>query len=247
MNELAFQRALGRIWEFIGAANKYIDEGAPWALAKEQSQRQRLETLLYNTAESLYVVALLLAPFMPTTAQEIWKQLGLGTDLWTQKLPEAATWGTLPAGISIAKGPALFPRLEEERVQEIMTQVQKAVSAEAGQEAKAAAKDLISIEEFRRIDLRAGRVVHAERIKKAKKLLRVTVDLGTETRTVVAGIAESYAPETLIGKQVILVANLQPATLMGVESQGMILAAEGDGKVILAGFAEEVSLGAKLR
>ncbi len=247
MNELAFHRALGRIWEFVGATNKYIDEGAPWALAKEERKRRQLETLLYNTAESLRIIALLIAPFMPTTAQEMWQQLGLGPELSTQKLAAATSWGLLPAGTRIAKRGALFPRLEEARVQEITEQIRAEVKAGEESPPQEVPKELISIEEFRRVDLRVGRVVQAERIKKSKKLLQLQVDLGTETRTVVAGIAESYSPDTLIGKQVILVANLQPVTLMGVESQGMVLAAEDGEKIILAGFLEEVTPGSKLR
>lgn len=247
MNELAFHRALGRIWEFVGATNKYIDEGAPWTLAKEERKRRQLETLLYNTAESLRIIALLIAPFMPATAQEMWQQLGLGPELSTQKLASATSWGLLPAGTRIAKRGALFPRLEEARVQEITEQIRAEVKAGEESPTQEAPKELISIEEFRRVDLRVGRVVQAERIKKSKKLLQLQVDLGTETRTVVAGIAERYSPDTLIGKQVILVANLQPVTLMGVESQGMVLAAEDGEKIILAGFLEEVTPGSKLR
>lgn len=243
LNELAFHRALARLWEYIRLVNRYIDEQAPWALARDPAQRQRLEAVLYNQVESLRIIALLIFPFMPHTAASIWRQLGLRQDIAQQHLATATAWGGIPAGTQLQPGEQLFPRIEAGR---FSAKVEP--SADAGgsptQEDRCVT---ISFEEFQKVDLRVGRIVTAEPVPKANKLLKLTVDLGQEQRTVVAGIAQSYNPGTLVGRNIILVANLAPRTLRGVESQGMVLAAESDGQIILAGFDTPLAPGSRVK
>jgi methionyl-tRNA synthetase len=242
LNELAFHRALARLWEYVRLVNRYIDEQAPWALARDPAHRRTLDTVLYNQVEGLRIVALLLFPFMPHTAASIWRQLGIQGDIATQYLPQATVWGGTPPGTTIQPGAHLFPRIdtghpipEEKRTAKVAdTPLQEAPVA------------TLSFEAFQKLDLRVGRIVSAEPVPKANKLLKLIVDLGREQRTVVAGIAESYRPEALVGKNIILVANLAPRTLRGIQSQGMVLAAESDGQIVLAGFDVAVLPGSKV-
>lgn len=233
VGELAFHRLLISIWEMINLANKYIDEMAPWALAKDSSKAGKLDTVLYQVLEVLRFAAVLLSPFMPKTGEKILAQLGTA-DPGSQNLASLKEWGQLKAAGEVRKGESLFPRVEEE----IKTEGKKKVETEKG----------ISYEEFQKIDLRVAKVLSAENIKKSDKLLKLRVDIGEE-RTLVAGIAKTYKPEELVGKTIIIVANLQPTKLMGVESRGMLLAADGaDGTgVVLATFDKEAQVGAKVR
>jgi len=230
-NELSFHRVLISIWELINQANKYIDEMAPWTLAKDPLKAERLNTVLYQLLEVLRFVAALLSPFMPQTAEKMQTQLGI-SDFASQDLASLKDWGGLAPGGRVQKGEALFPRVEDEWKGE-------------GKE-KMESPALITMEEFQKMDLRVGKILWAERIKKSEKLLKLRVDIGEE-RTVVAGIAAHYQPEELAGKTIILLANLQPAKLMGVESRGMILAADGPEGVILATFDKEAKVGSKVR
>jgi methionyl-tRNA synthetase len=229
--ELSFHRALILIWELINLANKYIDGMAPWALAKDPGQAERLNTVLYQLLEVLRFVAVLISPFMPRTAEKIQTQLGIA-DFNGQALASLKEWGGLAAGGKVRKGEALFPRIEEKPKGE--------------KKEKMESLPLITMEEFQKMDLRVGKVLAAENIKKSDKLLKLRVDIGEE-RTVVAGIARYYKPEELVGKTIILLANLQPTKLMGVESQGMLLAAEGADGVIVATFDKEAKAGSKVR
>ncbi len=220
MEEFAFQRALVAVWEWIGALNRYVDAQAPWALAKDPAQAGRLATVLYTLAEALRVLGSLLDPFLPDSAAAIRRQLGLGG---ATRLPDLESWGRVAAGTRVEKAAALFPRVEAPRA-----------AAPAPRARSEAAPPWITIEEFRRLDLRVAEVLEAEPVPKSKKLLKLTVKLGDETRTLVAGIAEHYRPEALRGRKVVVVANLEPATLMGVESNGMVLAgSEGDTLALL--------------
>ena len=221
MNELGFHKALMAIWEVIGKLNKYIDSTAPWVLAK--SDRERLSTVISHLVESIRVISVLLWPFMPDTAEKIQGFLGLtkkGDDL---KVEDIREWGGERSKRVAVKAPHLFPRVEPKK--EV-----RSVNGKKEQEEQEKEKGLISYGEFQRLDLRIGAILKAEAIPKSKKLLRLTVDIGEE-RTVVAGLAGHYAPEGLVGKRVVLLANLEPAKLMGVESQGMLLAAEDDSGV----------------
>jgi methionyl-tRNA synthetase len=243
MNELAFHRALARLWEYVRLVNRYVDEQAPWALARHPARRQQLDTVLYNQVESLRLGALLLFPFMPHTAASIWRQLGVQEDIATQHLGTAMVWGGTRPGTQIQPGEQLFPRINAERSAIKAAPRAEVVNAQPQEDAAVT----VSFEEFQKLDLRVGRIVAAEPVPKAHKLLKLTVDIGQEQRTVVAGVAATYRPEALVGKSIILVANLAPRTLRGVESQGMILAAESDGQIVLASFDAPVHPGSKVQ
>jgi methionyl-tRNA synthetase len=243
LNELAFHKALARLWEYIRLANRYVDEQAPWALAKDPTQRRRLDTVLYNQLESLRIIALLIFPFMPHTAASIWRQLGIQQDISLQRLATATQWGGMLPGTQIQPGEQLFPRIDAGR----SPTTAESTAAAVGSQTQEDGSVTVSFEEFQRLDLRVGRIVAAEPVPKANKLLKLTVDLGQEQRTVVAGVAQSYSPETLVGKSIILVANLAPRTLRGVESQGMVLAAESNGEIVLASFDAPVTPGSRVK
>lgn len=235
MNELGFHRALTDIWELVEETNKYIEQCAPWKLAKAPAQREKLKSVLYNAAEALRVLSLFLYPFMPRTAEDMATQLGLNAKLsfTSGALKKEGRWGRLKPGLKISSRKALFPRIERSS-----HSIQKTEGGPG-----LGAKEQIGIEDFTRLDLRVGKVLSAEPVPGSEKLLKLTVDIGSEQRQIVAGMAKKYLPEALINRKVIVVANLKPARLMGVESQGMILAA-GDKEVLaLATFLEDVKSG----
>lgn len=257
MDHMELNQAIKDVWNLIGRANKYIDETAPWILAKDPAQAERLQAVMYNLAEALRIVAILIAPFVPVTAPKIYEQLGLGK-------PESffmadAVWGKLATGTKVQKGEPLFPRIEVTEAGETVIAATKktaakaikaeAPKAEAKKEAKpaAAAADEITIEDFAKIDLRVATVVAAERVPKTDKLIKLQVKIGDEERTIVSGIAQHYEPENLIGKNVIVIANLKPAKLRGIESRGMVLAAsDGEGNLVLAD-APGIASGSKVK
>jgi methionyl-tRNA synthetase len=216
MAPFAFPRALSAIWGFIGAVNGYIDTTQPWALAKQAGGRQRLEVVLDTLGESLRFLGIVLSPFVPEAAARIRAAVGGPDD---PRLADAA-WGRLAAGAPVQKLSGLFPRVDDKR----------AASTSAGP-APAAPPGRLSLSQFGQLDLRVAEVVAAEAVPKSKKLVKLTVSLGREQRTVVAGIAEHYAPPDLVGKKIVIVANLEPARLMGIESQGMLLAASAEGRL----------------
>ena len=222
MKALEFHKALMGIWTVIGKLNKYLDSMAPWVLAK--SDRPRLETVLFHLAESIKIVSVLIWPFMPQSAENIQHALGLPKSGRELTLEDIGRWGGV-TGKTIAEVPRLFPRIEADKKPEPPKEKKK------GKKPKGE-KTVISFEEFKQLDLRVGTITKAEPIPKSKKLIKLTVDVGEE-RTVVAGVAGHYEAEDLQGRQVVLVVNLEPAKLMGVESQGMVLAAEDDSGVHL--------------
>ena len=235
--KFAFHKALMAIWECLNAANRYIDYVGPWNLFKDPSQHGRLQTVIRTLLELNKVVAVLIAPFMPETAEKILERLGCPKHAMDLRLAEDGRWGTLEEGRPVSKGEALFPRID--RKEQTMKE-----SSQADQRATEQAA-LLPFDRFKEIDLRVGVVKHAQRIPKSKKLLLLTVDIGEE-RQVVAGIGQTHAPEDIIGKQVILVANLQPAKLMGHESHGMILAAHDGEALRLLTTEKPVAPGAKV-
>ncbi len=257
MDHMELNQAIKDVWNLIGRANKYIDETAPWILAKDPAQAERLQAVMYNLAEALRIIAILIAPFVPVTAPKIYEQLGLGK-------PESffmadAVWGKLATGTKVQKGEPLFPRIEvTEAGETVIAATKKTVAkaikaeapkAEAQKEAKpaAAAADEITIDDFAKIDLRVATVVAAERVPKTDKLIKLQVKIGDEERTIVSGIAQHYEPENLIGKNVIVIANLKPAKLRGIESRGMVLAAsDGEGNLVLAD-APGIASGSKVK
>jgi methionyl-tRNA synthetase len=222
MNEFGFHKALIAIWEVIGKVNKYIVMMEPWELAK--TNPERLAVVMSHIVETLKTISTLLWPFMPGTGEKIQKLLGLenvGKDL---RLANISEWGKEPSVKPISKAKQLFPRVETKK------EKQKPIDQNASKKRKG--KEMISYEDFQKLDLRIGTVTEAESIPKSKKLLKLTVDIGEE-RTVVAGMAGHYTEDEIIGKQVVIVANLEPVKLMGVESMGMVLAAEGSSGVHL--------------
>jgi methionyl-tRNA synthetase len=271
-DQFQFSRALEAAWALVAAVDKYIVENEPWALGEKQDEdsRSRLATVLYTAAEALRIVTALAHPVMPDATAKIWVQLGLG-DIKKLALNEL-TWGQLPLGTKLGEVHPVFPRADKSAIERMqkMEEEQRAtpvveppaaavvttVQAEATPSTTTgvppavvpAANDKISIDDFAKVELRVGLIKVAERVPKADKLLRLEIDIGTEVRQVLAGIAEAYAPETLIGRKVVIVANLAPRKLRGMESNGMIVAASlEDGKPVLAGFLEDVPVGARLK
>ena len=257
MDHMELNQAIKDVWNLIGRANKYIDETAPWILAKDPAQAERLQAVMYNLAEALRIIAILIAPFVPVTAPKIYEQLGLGKP--DSFFMADAVWGKLATGTKVQKGEPLFPRIEVTEAGETVIAATKktaakaikaeAQKAEAKKEAKpaAAAADEITIDDFAKIDLRVATVVAAERVPKTDKLIKLQVKIGNEERTIVSGIAQHYEPENLIGKNVIVIANLKPAKLRGIESRGMVLAAsDGEGNLVLAD-APGIASGSKVK
>ncbi|MCI6040519.1 MAG: methionine--tRNA ligase [Clostridiales bacterium] len=232
MDELQFSVALQDIWQLIGECNRYIDQNMPWVLAKSEEGKERLKTVMYVLCECIRIVAILIAPTMPRTPARIFEQLGV-SDPALCGFETAAHFGLLPAGGKVQKGEALFPRIDikKELADIVPTPVQepKPEKQPAPKTEKTPAQDdgLITIDDFARVRLRAARVTAAEKVEGADKLLKLTLSLGPDEpeRTVVSGIAKFYTPEEMVGKQVVVVANLRPAKLRGIRSEGMILCA----------------------
>lgn len=229
--------ALRAVWAYVRSLNKFIDVTEPWILAKDEAKAPALQAVLYHICEGLRFVALMAEPVIPIGAEKIWNQLGLTgfADAGYADL----TWGGIPDGTIVHKEAPIYPRidLEEEAKKaaaiEAKIKEEEAAKAPEVNPAIEPVKPEITFDDFGKIDLRVAKILTAEKVKKSRKLIKMTVSLGNEERTVVSGIAEHYKPEELIGKQVIFVANLKPAKLMGIESQGMILAASLDGKLVV--------------
>jgi len=251
-----FSRALEAAWGLVAAVDKYIVENEPWAIGekKDEESLARLATVLYTSAEALRIVTALAHPVIPEATAKIWTQLGLG-DIRKVALSDLK-WGQLKLGTKLGEVQPVFPRADKsaiERMQKMEEQGRSAVAEAkpvpaAAATATAAPDGKIAIEDFAKVDLRVGQVKVAEKVKGADKLLRLEVDIGSEVRQLVAGIAEAYAPETLIGRKVVIVANLAPRKLRGLESNGMIVAASAEGgKPVLCGFLEDVPVGTRLK
>jgi len=240
-DELAFNKILQKIWELVDITNQYIDKTGPWNLSKTDEGKERLKTVMYNSAESLRVLGVLLFPFMPKSCESLMLQLGVEKSIEEQGMRSLDNWGSLPPGTKTQKAKQLFPRIEDKQAAKILAELETPKSDMKDDSGK------ITIDEFMKVDLRTGKILEAEKVKKSKKLIQLKVDIGTETRQILAGIAESYEPENLIGRTVVIVANLKPAKLMGIESQGMVLAASNDETILLAGFDQEPGQGIKVR
>ncbi|MFB3826164.1 MAG: methionine--tRNA ligase [Bryobacteraceae bacterium] len=250
-----FSRGLEAVWALLSAVDKYIVEQAPWKLWRQPDSAAQLDTALYTAAEALRIATALLAPVLPDSTAKIWAQLGMTEPLEDVRYGTLA-WGQLQAGQKIGEVVPVFPRVEAKPAVEKMralearvTEEQAALLGKAPAPAPAAAGEKIPIEDFAKVDMRVGRVMLAEPVKGAAKLLHLKVDIGEpEPRELVAGIAEAYQPEQLVGRKVVIVANLQPRKLRGIESNGMIVAASVEGgKPVLAGFLEDVPVGARLK
>jgi methionyl-tRNA synthetase len=239
MGTFAFHKALISVWEFINQLNKYIDVTAPWELAKKKSTRKHLETVIFNLLEGLRIISGLVYPVMPDTAQTMQKHLGRDPEAPFYLLDELKKWKTLSPGTMLPKSIRLFPRIDLNKVKRRLEKSKPIESAIPG------IKPLINMDTFGQLDLRVATVIHAEAVPRAKKLIRLEVDLG-EKRTIVAGISESYSPQDLIGKQVVVVANLKPVKLMGILSNGMLLAAVDENGTSIATLDKKVKPGTPL-
>ena len=238
MHEFAFHKGLIAVWEFITHMNKYVDVTAPWVLAKNKATRKQLDTVMYNLLEGLRIISGLIYPVMPDTATTMQRHLGLADDRF-YKMDRLTTWKQIAPGGRLKKAVALFPRID------LDAQGQPPGQRSGPRELKTPVKPEIGIDDFLKIDLRVATVVAARAIPRAKKLLELEVDLG-EKRTIVSGIADRYQPEALVGKQVIVVANLKPAKLMGVLSKGMLIAANDSAGVSVATLDKPVKPGTTL-
>ena len=226
--------------------NKYVDETAPWGLAKDPSTSERLKTVMYNLLEGLRIVAGLISPVMPDTSKTMLVHLGFGESQLTPGLDDLRAWRRLEPGFRLTKVKALFPRIDTNRPKE-EAKIEEAPPSPVSS-LDPPLKPEITFDDFSKIDLRTATVIRAESIPKAEKLLKVTVDMGEgRERTIVAGISKSYTPEELTGKKVIIVANLKPAKLMGQVSQGMILAAWDGEAFNVATFDQTIKPGTQVK
>ena len=235
MDNMKLSDSIKLVWSFISRTNKYIDETIPWVLGKDEARKAELNRVLYDLVESLRAISVMIEPFIPTTARRIWAQLNLPQNFDEIRISDIEGWGKTPVGIQINKPEQLFPRIEiEEEKPEAKKEVKENKKAKkeepkAPEKAKENEDGMIGIEDFSKVDLRVVEILAAEPVPKTDKLMKIQVSLGDEERTVVSGIAKFYKPEDLIGKHVVLVANLKPAKLRGVMSHGMLLAAsKGD-------------------
>ncbi|MDK2817778.1 MAG: methionyl-tRNA synthetase [Moorella sp. (in: firmicutes)] len=251
LNNFEFARALTAIWRLVNRANKYIEETAPWALAKDPLKKPRLQTVLYNLAEAMRQATIMVGPFMPGVPARVWEQLGLAHVPAAHTWESLATWGGIPAGTRVKRGPALFPRIEldEQEGEDQVTLQEKPATSPAVKEDTAVkpVAEEITIEEFARLKLRVAEVLAAEKVANADRLLKLEVKVGDERRTIVAGIARYYRPEELVGKKVVIVANLKPAKIKGIVSQGMVLAAVAGDTLSLITPERAVQDGAQVR
>lgn len=246
MDNMEINTALKEVWALISRANKYIDETGPWALAKDPAKKERLHAVLYTLAETLRIVAILVSPVLPVKAPQIWAQLGLAADFKAATLMDAKKWGLLPDGTKVSKAEPIFPRIEEKE-EEPAAVVNLAAKKEEKTVPEVPSLPEISIDEFAKLDLRVVKVLAAEKVKNTDKLLTLTVDLGTEQRTIVSGIAKHYQPEELVGKQVVMIVNLKPAKIRGIESRGMVLAASAGDELTLVSPAKDIAPGSKVK
>lgn len=233
--ELAPHKALMAIWGFINTANKFIVESEPWTLAKDPEQKDRLATVIYNLLEALRCIAVFITPFMPDTAKKLLAHLGID-DAESQDFSTLQNWGRLPPGNPLKKIEALFPRIE----------IKKEENMETQEKAAPTFKPEIAYEDFEKIDLRVAKVLEAELVPKSSKLLKMKIDIGEE-RVIVAGMGKDYKPEEIVGKMIVVVANLKPTKLMGVESRGMLLATDTADGLTLLSFDRMPEAGAKVR
>ncbi len=244
IDKTQLNNALAEIFTVVSRANKYIDETSPWILAKDESKKNRLATVLYNLLETIRIISVLLSSFMPTTMPKVWQQIGLSDDMATYE--NLSKFGVLADNVTVSRGEVLFPRIDVDKEIEELNKIIGNKDNEKKRQPEYEGLALINIDDFMKVELRAAKVKACEPIKKAKKLLKLTLDDGNGERTVASGIAKFYKPEDLIGRNIILVANLQPATLCGVESQGMILAGESNGEIKVI-FVDDITVGSRIR
>ncbi|NLL20196.1 MAG: methionine--tRNA ligase [Firmicutes bacterium] len=254
MDNLQLSGALEVLWALIRRSNKYIDENTPWALAKKEEEKERLGTVLYNLCESLRFISVLLLPFMPRTPERIWSQLGIRSMGNLHVWKSLQEWGQLKPGIKAQRMDDLFPRLDLEQELKYLLERENDKAVKEGKKERDTVEekeekkvDLISIDDFARVDIRVAEILSAEPVPKTDKLLKLILNIGEEERQVVAGIALHYSSEELIGKKVLFVSNLKPVKLRGLLSEGMILAATSpEGKVVLTAVDADIAPGSKI-
>jgi len=255
MQSLKFHKAIASIWNLISKMNKYVVTTAPWELAKDENKKERLADVIFNLLEGLRVIAGLILPIMPQTSETMQKHLGLTKENELSTLDRIAQWGTIETGTSLPKPVTLFPRINTKKQKDNnqkkkdQKKTDQAPAKQDNPESKSlpGLKPEITFDEVLKLDLRVATVIHAEIIPKANKLLKLEVDLGDEKRTVVAGIAKSYTPEEITGKKIIMVANLKPAKLMGVRSEGMLLAAVTDDACSIMTVDKTIAMGTQVK
>ena len=234
-NDMSLHKALIAIWEFINVTNKYIVENEPWSLGKDPANKEKLTEIIYNLLAALRAIAILLKPFMPQTAEKILRQIGVD-EAQNLNLNSIKKDDALKAGSPLIRGESLFPRISQEKDGHFSEKKISAIDL----------KPEIDYDEFAKVDLRVGKIMAAEAVPKSNKLLKLKIDIGEE-RTIVAGIGKDYTPAELIGRKIVIVANLKPAKLMGVESYGMLLATDTDKGLTILTFDREAQTGAKIR
>nr|WP_308551468.1 methionine--tRNA ligase [uncultured Peptostreptococcus sp.] len=245
MNELMFHDALESVWKLVRRTNKYIDETMPWALSKDEANKDQLNHVLYNLCESIRLISTFISSLLPETARKIFDQLGIAGREDLYDWASADTFGLIPEGTKVHKGEVLFPRLDVE--EEIKSLEEMFAEKIVDQEVKLDHKEEITIDDFDKVELRVGKVVKCEKHPKADKLLVSQIKIGSEMRQIVSGIAQWYKPEDMVGKSIVVVCNLKPVKLRGVESQGMILAAGDDGDDLVIPEAIGAKDGAEVR
>ena len=238
MDKLRVADAMDAIWKIVNRSNKYIDETTPWVLAKTEDGRAQLESVMAHLAEAIRFIASLLTSFMPDTAAAIAKQIGTDILSWES----LSSFGAIPAGTAVMNPEPLFARLDpEQKLAELEASLaqpeEETVSIEPF-------KDAVEFSDFEKLDIRVGKVVVCEKVPKSSKLLRFELEVGSERRQILSGIAKYYKPEDLIGKNVLFIANFPPRKMMGLTSNGMILSAEHDGKLVLTSTLEDIQTGA---
>lgn len=248
MEKLLFSDSLAEIWNLIRRANKYIDETQPWVLAKDESNKAQLAGVLYNLAEVLRIVSILIQPFMPATTPKVWNQLGISEGEFTT-WDSIKEWGKLPDNIKVNKGEILFPRIDlEDELKKLEEALKKAQEEMVVKTEEKNTEQYISIDDFSKVELKVGEVIECEKVENADKLLKSKIKIGDEVRQIVSGIAKYYFPEEMIGKKVVVVCNLKPVKLRGILSEGMILAASDDnGKLVLVSVDKDIESGAKVK
>lgn len=244
IDKLQFHDGLEEIWKVVRRTNKYIDETTPWILAKDDANRERLNTVLYNLADCIRIISILIKPFMESTTIKIWTQLGLDEGQGTT-WEDTFNFGKIPTGIKVRRGDVLFPRLDVDKEVQALEKMGES-QEEQEDEVIIEPKEQITIDDFGKLELRVAKVLKAEKHPGADRLLVLQLQVGNETRQVVSGIAEYYKPEQLVGKNLILVANLKPVKLRGIESHGMILAAYNDKELVLGTIDKDIASGTEI-
>ncbi len=251
LDKLQFSTALTEIWKAISRTNKYIDETMPWALAKKEENKARLAEVMYNLAESIRIISILIQPFMPETPELIWGQLAIPESQRTWE--SAGQWGVYEQASAVTTGEIIFPRIDLEKEMEALSaltpgenKTEPPASEKTEIQEKPEGVALIGIDDFAKVDLRVAKVISCEKVEKSDKLLKLIISCGAEEKQVVSGIAKYYSPEEMVGKSLIFVANLKPAKLRGIESQGMILAASDVEKLVLVTVDKDIPSGSKV-